>query len=328
LQRPRRVKHSALVRAVRREQDSIDGNPLRSAGVRCSHGTVLGVAIVNNKVCVITGGTDGIGKATAYGLAKQGARLLVQGRDRDKGARAVAEFKARSGNTTIEFLPADFSSLEDVRRLAAEIVQRTPRVDVLLNNAGAMYVKRALSKDGYEMTFAVNHLAPFLLTHLLLPTLKSSSPSRIVTTASNAHRNAKIPFDDLQITRKYSPMRAYAVSKLANILFTRALAKRLEGTGVTATCLHPGFVRTNFGANNDADMSRLWKRIFFLVARFARTPEKGAETLIYLASSPEVEGASGGYFFDCKPIAPSRAGQDDAVAERLWHVSEQLVGIA
>jgi NAD(P)-dependent dehydrogenase (short-subunit alcohol dehydrogenase family) len=282
---------------------------------------------MKGKVCVITGGTDGIGKAAAYGLALQGARVLVHGRDPDKGARAVAELRARSGNPAIEFLQADFSSLFEVRRLAATVLKRAPQIDVLVNNAGAVYVKRALSKDGYEATFAVNHLAPFLLTHLLLDALKSGAPSRIVTTASNAHRNARIAFDDLQTTRKYSPMGAYGISKLANILFTRALARRLQGTGVTATCLHPGFVRTNFGANNEGDVSPLVKRIYLFIARFARTPEKGAETLIHLAASPQVENASGGYYFDCQPLAPAAAGRDDAAAERLWQVSEQLVGI-
>ncbi len=281
---------------------------------------------MKDKVCVITGGTDGIGKAAAYGLAVQGAKLLVHGRDPDKGARAVAELKARSGNPAIEFLQADFSSLADVRRLAAAVMEHTPRVDVLVNNAGGIFTKRALSKDGYEMTFAVNHLAPFLLTHLLLSTLKSGAPSRIVTTASNAHRGSQILFDDLQATRKYSAMGAYGSSKLANILFTRSLAKRLQGSAVTATCLHPGFVRTSFGRNND--FSPLLKSIFGLISRFARSPEKGAETVIYLASSPHVQGASGGYYFDCKLTPPSAAGQDDGAAERLWEVSEDLVGIA
>ena len=281
---------------------------------------------MKDKVCVITGGTDGIGKAAAYGLAVQGARLLVHGRDPDKGARAVAELKARSGNPAIEFLQADFSSLADVRRLAAAVMEHTPRIDVLVNNAGGIFGKRTLSKDGYEMTFAVNHLAPFLLTHLLVDTLKSGAQSRIVTTASHAHRQAKISFDDLQATPKYSPMSAYGTSKLANILFTRALAKRLRGTAVTATCLHPGFVRTNFGRN--VEVSRLLKHIFGLVARFARSPEKGAETVVYLATSPQVQGASGGYYFDCKLTPPASAAQDDSTAERLWQVSEQLVGIA
>jgi NAD(P)-dependent dehydrogenase (short-subunit alcohol dehydrogenase family) len=283
---------------------------------------------MKDKVCVITGGTDGIGKAAALGLATRGARVLVHGRDALKGARAVEELKARSGNPAIELLPADFGSLDEVRRLAAAILERTPRVDVLVNNAGAFYVKRALSKDGYELTFAVNHLAPFLLTHLLLGALQQAAPARVVTTSSNAHRSAAIPFDDLAMTRNYSPMGAYGASKLANILFTRALAKRLQDTRVTATCLHPGFCRTNIGANNDADVSPLIKRAFWLVSRFARSAEKGAETLLYLASSAEVEGVSGGYFCDRKAIAPSRAGQDDGAAERLWQVSEQLVGIA
>jgi NAD(P)-dependent dehydrogenase (short-subunit alcohol dehydrogenase family) len=283
---------------------------------------------VKGKVCVITGGTDGIGKAAAHGLAAQGAKLLVHGRDPEKGARAVAELKVRSGNPAIEFLQADFSSLAEVRRLAATVMERTPRVDVLVNNAGAIFVKRILSKDGYEMTFAVNHLAPFLLTHLLLDALKSGGPSRIVTTASNAHRRAKLVFDDLQTTRKYSPMGAYGSSKLANILFTRALAKRLQGTAVTATCVHPGLVRTNFGANNDQDVSPLFKGIFGLVMRFARSPEKGAETVIHLAASPKVQGASGGYYCDCELTPPAPAAQDDGAAERLWHVSEQLTGIA
>jgi NAD(P)-dependent dehydrogenase (short-subunit alcohol dehydrogenase family) len=281
---------------------------------------------VKGKVCVVTGGTDGIGKEAAYGLAVQGAKLLVHGRDPAKGARAVAELKARSGNPAIEFLPADFSSLAEVRRLAAAVLERTAHIDVLVNNAGGIFVRRSLSKDGYEMTFAVNHLAPFLLTHLLLDALKSGAASRIVTTASNAHRNAKIAFDDLQAARRYSPMGAYGSSKLANILFTRALAKRLRGTTVTATCVHPGFVRTNFGRNNEVS---LWvKAIFGLISRFARSPQKGAETLIYLAASPRVQGESGGYYFDCKLRAPAPAAQGDAAAERLWQVSEQLVGIA
>jgi NAD(P)-dependent dehydrogenase (short-subunit alcohol dehydrogenase family) len=284
---------------------------------------------MKDKVCLITGGTDGIGEAAAYGLALQGARLLVHGRDPDKGTRAVADLRARSGNPAIEFLQADFGSLAEVRRLAAAVLERTPRIDVRVNNAGAMYVKRSVSKDGYEATFAVNHLAPFLLTHLLLDVLKSGgTPSRIVTTASNAHRGAKIPFDDLQLARKYSPMAAYGVSKLANILFTRVLARRLQGTAVTATCLHPGLVRTSFGRNN-ADAISPWVRgIIGLVMRFARTPEKGAETVIHLAASPRVQGESGGYYIDCKPATPAAAGRDDAAAERLWQVSEQLVGIS
>jgi NAD(P)-dependent dehydrogenase (short-subunit alcohol dehydrogenase family) len=189
-----------------------------------------------------------------------------------------------------------------------------------------MYTQRTVSRDGHEMTLAVNHLAPFLLTHLLLDTLKHGGPARIVTTASIAHKSAKISFDDLLAGREYSPMGAYATSKLANILFTRALAKRLQDTAVTATCLHPGLVRTNFGRNNEVSVWLV--PIIKLVFLFARKPEKGAETVVYLAASPEVEGASGGYYFDCKPAPCSAAAQDDNAAERLWQKSAQLVGIA
>lgn len=280
----------------------------------------MGTETMQGKVCLITGGTDGIGKAAAQALALAGARLLIHGRDPEKGAQAIAEIKARSPAS--EFLSADFSSLSDVRRLAATVRERAPRIDVLINNAGGMFSQRKLSHDGYEMTFAVNHLAPFLLTHLLRDALQGAA--RIVTTASGAHQRAALDFDDLQAARGYSAMRAYGTSKLANILFTRALAKRLAGTLVTATCLHPGFVRTSFGR----DIPPLGRSIFRVVSWFARSPEKGAETLVYLAASPQVQGASGGYYFDCKPTAPSAAAQDEGAAERLWSVSEGLVGIA
>jgi NAD(P)-dependent dehydrogenase (short-subunit alcohol dehydrogenase family) len=279
---------------------------------------------VKDKVCVITGGTDGIGKAAAYELAVQGARLLIHGRDPEKGVRAVAEIKARSRNPGIEFVPADFGSLAEVRGLAAAVRARTPRVDVLINNAGGFFARRVLSKDGYEMTFAVNHLAPFLLTHLLLDTLKSTPLSRIVTTASAAHKGATLAFEDLQAAGKYSGFGCYGRSKLANILFTRALSKRLQGSGTTATCLHPGFVRTEIGRDIDAPFGR-W--IFGLMSRFARSPQKGAQTLVYLAASPQVQGASGGYYFDFRPMAPAPAAQDDRVAERLWEVSARMVGM-
>jgi retinol dehydrogenase-12 len=278
---------------------------------------------VKNKVCVITGATDGIGKEAAYELALQGAQLLTHGRDPEKGARAVAELKARSANPAIEFIPADFASLADVRRLAAAVMERTPHIDVLINNAGAMFVNRAVTKEGYERTFALNHLAPFLLTHLLLDTLKRAPQARIVTTASNAHRGATLDFADLQMTRKYSGMGAYGKSKLANILFTRALAKRLEGAAVTATCLHPGFVRTSIAR----DMGAVPRSVFRLMSPFIRAPQKGAQTLVYLATSAEVQSASGGYYFDCKLTQPSSAAQDDQAAEQLWQVSRTLVGI-
>jgi retinol dehydrogenase 12 len=280
-------------------------------------------ATMKGEVVVITGGTDGIGKAAAQALALQGARLLVHGRDPEKGVRAVGEIKARSRNPDIEFLGADFSSLADVRRLAATLMERAPRIDVLINNAGGMFTRRKVSADGYEMTFAVNHLAPFLLTHLLLDTLKAGGKARIVTTASDAHRGAVLQLDDLQATHKYSGMRVYGASKLANILFTRALSRRLEGTEVTATCLHPGFVRTSFAR----DVPAFGRALFGLFSRFARSPEKGAETVVYLATSAQVQGASGGYYFDCRPAQPTLAAQDDEAAERLWQLSERLVGV-
>lgn len=281
---------------------------------------------LRGKVFVVTGGTDGIGKAAAHVLALRGATLLVHGRDADKGASAVAELQARSGNPQIEFLQADFASLADVRRLAAAVIERAPRIDVLVNNAGAVFAKRTLSQDGYELTFAVNHLAPFLLTQLLLGALTHGGPARIVTTSSEAHRRATVAFDAAQPQRRYSPMAVYGSTKLANILFTRSLARRVAGTAVTATCLHPGFVKTSFGRG--FDVSPLLKSLFTLISRFARTPEKGAETVVYLAASPEVEGASGGYYFDCKLKTPSRAAEDDGAAERLWQQSERMVGIA
>ena len=280
---------------------------------------------MKDKVCVVTGATDGIGKAAAYELAIQGARLLIHGRDPEKGQRVVAELKARSRNSQIEFLQADFGSLSEVRLLAAAVTQRAPRVDVLVNNAGAFFGRRTLSKDGYELTWAVNHLAPFLLTHLLKDALQAAPRARIVTTASNTHQQATIRFDDLQTASKYTAMGAYSHSKLANILFTRALAKRLKGTEVTATCLHPGFVRTEIGRNIDSAVTR-WA--LGLISRFARSPEKGAQTLVYLAASAQVQGASGGYYYDCKEIPPSAAAQDDGVAERLWDLSAKMVGIA
>lgn len=281
----------------------------------------MGNETMQGKVCLITGGTDGIGKAAAQALALAGAKLLIHGRNPDKGAQAIAEIQARSRNPASEFLAADFGSLEEVRRLAASVVERSPRIDVLINNAGGMFSQRKLSRDGYEMTFAVNHLAPFLLTHLLRGALQGEA--RIVTTASGAHQRATLDFDDLQAARGYSAMRAYGTSKLANILFTRALAKRLVATPVTATCLHPGFVRTSFGR----DLPPMGRSIFRLLSLFARSPEKGAETLAFLAASPQVRGASGGYYFDCKLTTPAAAAQDDAAAERLWTVSEKLVGI-
>jgi NAD(P)-dependent dehydrogenase (short-subunit alcohol dehydrogenase family) len=290
-----------------------------------------GTAEMTGKTCMVTGATGGIGLASAVGLARLGARLVLVCRSLERGRVAAQRIREEAGSSAeIDLLEADLASQAAIRALAARYLASERPLHVLLNNAGVVMLKRNETPDGIETTFAVNHLAYFLLTNLLMDALKRSAPARIVCVASDAHRLAGGPldFDDLEGRKRYAAMRNYGMSKLANILFTRALAKRLLGSDVTATCMHPGFVRTNFGANNDADVPALIKRLFLLISRFARTPEKGAETVIYLASSSEVQGASGGYYLDCKLISPSPAAQDNAVAEQLWQVSEKLVGIA
>jgi NAD(P)-dependent dehydrogenase (short-subunit alcohol dehydrogenase family) len=279
-------------------------------------------AIMAGKTILITGGTSGIGEVAALELARQGARIVIVGRSREKAEATVAMIQKESGNQAVEYLLADLSSQADIRRLAEEVKEQCPRLDVLVNNAGAMIAPRRESADGIEMTFALNHLGYFLLTNLLLDTLKASAPSRVVNVASDAHRMVSgINFDDIEGKKSYKPFRAYSQSKLANILFTRELARRLEGSGVTANCLHPGFVATNFTAG------KAW--IFWVFQQAARifaiTPEQGAKTTIYLASSPEVEGVSGRYFVKCKEARPTRAALDDDAARRLWKVSEQMV---
>ena len=282
---------------------------------------------MEGKTAVVTGGSSGIGFETAIALASMGARVLITARNADKARAAVASMSQRlQGKGQVQLVVFDLGDLASVRRGAAEILEQTPRLDVLVNNAGLVLSERSETVDGYEATFAINHLGPFLLTNLLLDRMTESTPSRIVNVSSTAHNTARkgIPFDDLQSTHGYRGMRVYGQSKLANILFTRVLAKRLQGTTVTATCFHPGFVRTSFGRGFDANP--IAKHVFRWASRFARTPEKGAETLVYLATSADVAGASGGYYFDCKLATPSVAAQDDAAAERLWQLSEQLVG--
>src|SRR5215217_1675484 len=242
---------------------------------------------MGEKVCLITGATSGIGKATAMGLASMGASVVMVGRDRGRGEAAMAEIRGKSANASVDLLLADLSSQEEIHRLADVFKESYPRLDVLINNAGVIRSKRIMTADGIEMTFAVNHLAYFLLTKVLLDVLKASAPSRIVNVASGDHSNATIDFDDLQGEKGYKGAKAYSQSKLANVLFTYELARRLEGTGITANCLHPGAgVRTNFGSGVSG--------VFGFMVRALRplmiSPEKGAETSIYLASSPEVEG--------------------------------------
>jgi NAD(P)-dependent dehydrogenase (short-subunit alcohol dehydrogenase family) len=258
-------------------------------------------------------------------LARRGAQLTVVARSQARAAEAVRRIQAAAGGATVEVLTADLASQASVRQLATDALARYPRIQVLVNNAGAIYARRQLTPDGIELTWAVNHLAPFLLTTLLLPRLTDSAPARIVTTSSDAHQGARIPFDDLNAERSWRGLgfTRYGETKLANILFTVELARRLAGTGVTANCFHPGFVATGFNRNNGVLM-----RVGMAISRpFARNPSKGAETLVWLVDSQEAGETSGGYFFDERLATPSAAAQDREAARRLWQVSEaQLHG--
>ncbi len=284
---------------------------------------------MQGKTVVVTGGNSGIGLETAEALAGMGARVIVTARNADKGRAAVADIVRRvGGHAEVQLVVFDLADLASVRRGAEEILEQAPRLDVLVNNAGVVLTERRETVDGLEATLATNHLGPFLLTNLLLDRLKESAPSRIVNVASTAHNAARkgMPFDDLQSTRRYRGMRVYGQSKLANILFTLELSRRLEGTGVTANSLHPGTVRTGYGADGDA---RGFLAFGLLISKwFFLSPAKGARTSIYLASSPQVEGVTGEYFVKCKPTKPRRWAQDAEAAQRLWQVSEDLVGLA
>ena len=275
------------------------------------------------KVVLITGGTGGIGKATAIGLATMGARVGITGRDLARAEVAAAEIHAESGNPAVDAFAADMSSQAEVRRLALAVLDVYPRLDVLVNNVGGFWAHRHPTVDGLERTFALNHLAAFLLTNLLLERLKASAPARIVTVSSGAQSMGRIDFDDLQGVRNYSGQRAYNQSKLANVMFSNELARRLEGTGVTATSLHPGVVRTNFGAE---DQARLFATVSRLILPLLKTPTQGAQTPIYLASSPDMDGVTGQFFANRKPKAANKVAYDTAMTARLWQVSADLVG--
>ncbi len=279
---------------------------------------------MQGKVCVITGATSGIGLIAAERLAAHGARLVLIGRDPARGETALARIRQRVPGAQLAIRYADLSLLAEMERLAAEIAAAEPCIDVLVNNAGAMFSRRSVTADGLERTFALNHMAYFLMSNRLRDCLAAAAPSRIVSVASAAHRGNTLDFSDLQYEQNYRGFTAYGRSKLANILFTRELARRLAGTGVTANCLHPGFVATRFGDNNGGLI-----RLGIGVAKnfFAISPEKGAETIVYLATSPEVAGTTGGYFAKSRPATPTAAAQDDAAARRLWEDSAKIAGL-
>ncbi|MDP1828828.1 MAG: SDR family oxidoreductase [Archangium sp.] len=275
---------------------------------------------LKGKTVLVTGATAGIGLETALGIAKLGAHLVIVGRNAQKTKRVCDELKATSGNQQLEFLLADLSLLSGVRTLAEEFLGRTSKLHVLINNVGAINLKREVTAEGLELTFAMNHLGPFLLTKLLLPALEKAAPSRIVNVSSDAHRSVGLDFDDLQSERSYSSFGAYARSKLMNILFTRELARRVASKRITANALHPGMVASDF-INKPGAFGKVANAF---VSVFGISPEKGARTSIFLAASPEVEGLTGRYFTKSKAVLPSRRAQDDEAAKRLWELSESL----
>ncbi|XP_018418278.1 PREDICTED: retinol dehydrogenase 14 isoform X4 [Nanorana parkeri] len=282
-------------------------------------------ALMRGKTVIITGANSGIGKATAAELLRRQARVILDCRGRAE--EAAQELRLEAGNNgEIVLKELDLSSLQSVRRFCQEVLKEEPRLDVLINNAGIFQCPYMKTEDGFEMQFGVNHLGHFLLTHLLLGLLKSSAPSRIVVVSSKLYKYGEINFDDLNSEKSYSRSFGYSRSKLANILFTRELARRLEGTGVTVNSLHPGIVRTNLGRH--INIPTLIKPIFHAVSwAFFKTPEEGAQTSVYLATSPDVEGVSGKYFGDCKEEEPLPKAMDDLVARKLWDISEVMVGL-
>ena len=278
---------------------------------------------MKGKTCLITGATAGIGKAAAIQLAQLGATLVLVARNPQKATLTVEQIRQQTGNSEVEFLLADLSSQQGIRQLAEGFKAHYQRLDVLVNNAGAIIISRQQSVDGIEMTFALNHLSYFLLTNLLLDVLKSSSPSRIINVSSDSHQGAELDFQDLQYQGRYRGFQAYGRSKLANLLFTYELSRRLEGTGVTANGLHPGLVATNLIANNG--LAGRMMNVYFRL--FGRSSDKGAQTVTYLASSPKVEGLSGRYYVDEQQVPSSQPSYDEEAARQLWRVSEELTGL-
>jgi NAD(P)-dependent dehydrogenase (short-subunit alcohol dehydrogenase family) len=279
---------------------------------------------MNGKVCMVTGATAGIGLETAKQLAQMGATVIIVGRNADKCARTVAQIRQATGNAQVESMVADLSALKQIRALAQQFKNQYQRLDVLVNNAGAYLIRRHQGIDGFELTFALNHLNYFLLTNLLLDTLIASAPSRIINISSALHTRAPLDFDDLQNQRNYGiGMDAYGKSKLANVLFTYELARRLQGKQVTVNAVHPGMVATNFAANNGA-LGKV-ARVFMNFGSISIAD--GAETMVYLASSPEVEGITGKYWVKKKERQSSPASYDEAAQKQLWQVSEEMVGV-
>jgi NAD(P)-dependent dehydrogenase (short-subunit alcohol dehydrogenase family) len=279
---------------------------------------------MKGKVVVITGATSGIGEIAAQRLASMGARIVLVARDAARGQKTLTRLPSVGAGAPHSIYYGDLSRISESKRVAAEIAAAEPRIDVLINNAGALFGARRLSADNLEETFATNHMAYFVLTLGLKANLLAAAPARVVSTASDAHKGYTLDFDDLQAEKGYSAIRAYGRSKLCNILFTRELARRWSGKGVTVNCLHPGFVATRFG---DASGGLLSSVVRIAKTFFAITPEKGAETIVYLASSPDVAAISGEYFYKCRPATPTAGGRDDVAASRLWNESAKIAGI-
>jgi NAD(P)-dependent dehydrogenase (short-subunit alcohol dehydrogenase family) len=280
---------------------------------------------MQGKTVVVTGGTSGIGEVAALRLAEKGARIVLIARDQARAAATLAKLKNANPTAAHAAHYGDLSALAEMKRVAGEVAASEPRIDVLVNNAGAVFLARKTSVDGLEMTFATNHMAYFVVTNILLDRLKATPGARIVSTASDAHRSGRLDFDDLQSEKSYGSFRVYGTSKLCNILFTREIARRLDGSGVTANCLHPGFVGTRFGQNNASNI--FTKLLRDAVMSLGISPEEGAKTIIHLASSPDVATISGEYFYKSKVAEPTAAAQNDANAKRLWDVSAKIAGL-
>lgn len=291
------------------------------------HGMELtyNASYIAGKVCLVTGATSGIGKVTATTLAALGAEVIIAGRNQQKTENAVRQIRTETGNESVHYLLANFSDLQQVRALAKSFNEKYSRLEVLVNNAGAFYNNRIETHYDIEMTFLVNHLAPFLLTNLLLETIQGSTPARIVNVSSDAHKYDMMDFDNLGFKHGYSGMKAYARSKLANILFTYELARRLAGSGVTVNALHPGHVATDIWSTSFSFIGPVLKWVMGL---FALSPEQGADNTLYLASSPDVEGVTGRYYVKREPVQSSAISLDVNIAQSLWEISERLTELA